>query len=294
MSVPAAYLGIIVIWSTTPLAIKWSSEGLGPWLGVSARMLIGVFVCLVMIALMSRRMRWHAKAFHTYIAAGLGVWGAMSTAYWASQFIPSGMISVIYGFTPVMTGVLAAIWLSERAFTRFRILGMALGIVGLSLIFGRSLELGGVASLGLIVMLLSVLIHSSSAVWVKRIDAGLHPLETTTGALLVSLPLFFISWLFMDGEPPQETNVRALWSVLYLGAIASSLGFAMYFYLLREIAASRVALITLLSPVLALMLGHFLNGERISDANMLGTAVILFGLMSYQWGESVLLRLQRL
>jgi len=293
VSVPAAYLGIIVIWSTTPLAIKWSSEGLGPWLGVSARMLIGVFVCLVMVALMSRRMRWHSKALSTYVAAGLGVWGAMSTAYWASQFIPSGMISVVYGFTPVMTGVLAAIWLAERAFTRFRTLGMALGIAGLLLIFGHSLELNGDATQGLFVMLLSVFIHSTSAIWVKRIDSGLHPLETTTGALLVSLPLFFVSWLFLDGQPPQETDMRAVWSVLYLGAIASSLGFAMYFYVLREVAASRVALITLLSPVLALMLGNQLNGEQVSDADLFGTAIILLGLVSYQWGEGMLRHIQR-
>ncbi|MDX1336059.1 MAG: EamA family transporter, partial [Gammaproteobacteria bacterium] len=44
MSVPAAYMGIIMIWATTPLAIKWSGESVGFLFGVSARMLIGLAV----------------------------------------------------------------------------------------------------------------------------------------------------------------------------------------------------------------------------------------------------------
>jgi len=44
MSVPAAYLGVIIIWSTAPLAIKWSGEDTGFLLGVSRRMLIGALL----------------------------------------------------------------------------------------------------------------------------------------------------------------------------------------------------------------------------------------------------------
>ncbi|HID49904.1 MAG TPA: EamA family transporter, partial [Chromatiales bacterium] len=49
MSVPAAYVGIIIVWSTTPLAIKWSGEGAGFLFGVSARMLLGAVVCLLLL-----------------------------------------------------------------------------------------------------------------------------------------------------------------------------------------------------------------------------------------------------
>ena len=59
MSVPAAFLGVVLIWATTPLAIKWSSEGAGFLFGVASRMVLGVLVCLVLVALLSRRMRWH-------------------------------------------------------------------------------------------------------------------------------------------------------------------------------------------------------------------------------------------
>ena len=97
MTVPAAFAGVVAIWATTPLAIKWSSEGAGFLFGVTSRMVLGVFVCLVLVALLGRRMLWHRAALATYLVAGLGLWGAMTSVYWASQFIPSGLISVIFG-----------------------------------------------------------------------------------------------------------------------------------------------------------------------------------------------------
>ena len=73
MSVPAAFLGVVLIWATTPLAIKWSSEGAGFLFGVASRMVLGVLVCLVLVALLNRRMRWHRDAVLTYLAAGIGL-----------------------------------------------------------------------------------------------------------------------------------------------------------------------------------------------------------------------------
>ncbi|OOY51276.1 DMT family transporter [Solemya velum gill symbiont] len=288
MSVPAAYLGMVLIWTTTPLAIKWSSEGIGPWLGVSTRMLLGVFVCLVLVALMSRRMRWYAAARKTYLAAGLGIWGAMSSVYWGAQFIPSGMVSVVFGLTPVVTGLFAALILHERGLTLFRGTGMLLGISGLWLVFEQSLRLGNQQYIGLLAVGVSVVIHSLSAVWIKRIDAGLHPLETTTGALLVAVPLFWVSYGFNDADADVQISERALWSILYLGAVATAFGFVLYYYVLREISATAIGLATMVTPVLALLLGAWLNHERISAIEMLGTGVILAGLASYQWGDQLM------
>jgi len=286
VSVPAAFIGVVLIWATTPLAIKWSGESGGFLFGVTARMLIGVFVCLVLIALMSRRMRWHRNASLTYAAAGFGIWGAMTSVYWASQFIPSGLVSVLFGLNPVATALMAALWLGERALTPARLLGIGLSITGLALILDQEFALGTQAALGIGGVLLSVLIHSASAVWVKRIGAQLHPLETTTGALLIAVPLFLASWGLFDGQLPTALSPRAFWSILYLAVFGSTLGFVLYYFVLHRIQASRVALITLITPVMALMLGQMLNGEMLPLRAWIGSAVVLSGLACFEWGET--------
>lgn len=284
-SVPAAYLGVVLIWATTPLAIKWSGEGAGFSFAVASRMVIGVLVCLGLLALLRQPLRWHRNARLTYLAGGLGLWGAMTSVYWSAQLIPSGMISVLFGLTPVVTGVMAALWLGERLLTPVRLAGLGLGVAGLAIIFGLSLGEGTDGVWGLAGVLVSVHIHAASAVWVKRVGAGLAALEVTTGSLLVAVPLFVLGWLQFDGAWPQGFPPRSAWSIVYLGVFGSALGFILYFHILARTAASRVALITLITPVLALLIGWYANGEPIGPREMLGTATILMGLALYQWGE---------
>ena len=54
--VPAAFAGVVLIWATTPVAIKWSSEGAGFLFGVSSRMVLGAMVCAVLLAMLGRRL----------------------------------------------------------------------------------------------------------------------------------------------------------------------------------------------------------------------------------------------
>lgn len=293
MSVPAAYLGIIIIWSTTPLAIKWSGEEAGFLFGVASRMLIGAAVCTLLLLILTRKLPWHREARQTYLAAGLGIYGAMMSVYWGSQYIPSGLISVIFGLTPIVTGVIAAIWLQERSLTASKLAGIFLGIVGLIIIFGTGVELSEGAVYGIAAVLLAVILHSVSAVWVKSISARLPALEVTNGGLLIAAPLYLVTWLLFSDGWPEDISTRTALSISYLAVFGSVLGFIMYFYVLKHIDASRVALVTLLTPVLALLLGQGLNNEIINPAVWIGTFCILVGMSVYQWGARLVLSLRR-
>ncbi|MCU7853214.1 MAG: DMT family transporter [Candidatus Thiodiazotropha sp. (ex Monitilora ramsayi)] len=285
MSVPAAYIGVVLIWSTTPLAIKWSGEGVGFLFGVTGRMVIGVVLALLVLQLVGQRLRWNRQARKTYLAAGLGIYVAMTAAYWSAQYIPSGWISVVFGLSPIVTGLMARLWLKEQGLTTPRVLALLVALMGLGVIFGVGLETGRQAVLGLAGMLVSVFCHSASAVWVKRFDAKLHGLTVTAGGLIVAVPLFLLSWFLQGQSWPDAVDSRTLGSILYLGIIGSVLGFALYFYVLRHVETTRVALITLMTPVIALLAGQWLNGEVIDAKIWLGTVLIMLGLVGFELGS---------
>ena len=153
---------------------------------------------------------------------------------------------------------------------------------------GAGPGVGGLApgtAAGLLALFLAVVSQSLGLVWLKRIDDDSPPLAMTMGILVVALPLFFAAWWFVDGHVPEAVPERAAAATLYLGIFGSVLGFALYYYLIKNMEAGRIALITLITPVMALLLGHGLNNEAVLPQVWLGTASIVLGLCVHRWGE---------
>lgn len=287
MPIPAAYIVVVLIWSTTPLAIKWSGDGPGYLFGVTLRMIIGVLLVMSMIRIMGLSMPWHRRARSAYLAAGIGIYMAMLSVYWAAQFIPSGWISVLYGLTPITTGIMARLWLHEKGLTPMRLASMMVSLSGLAIIFLKSAGEGMTTLYGVGGVLLSVLSHSISSVWIKRCSVKMHGLVLTGGGLMVCVPLFLLTW-FLSGENiPEQVSMRALSSIVYLGVVGTGAGFALYYYILHNMEATKVALITLITPVIALMIGQLLNGETIELQVWLGGGLIMLGLAGFELGGRI-------
>lgn len=285
MSVPAAYLGLVIIWSTTPLAVQWSGESVGFMFGITLRMGGGALLSLLLLWACRVPLPWSRAAVRAYAAAALGLYGAMTSVYWAAQFVPSGLIAVLFGLTPVLTGVFAAVWLGERNFTASKFAGVAVSLVGLALISQADFSAYPQAWRGIATLLAAVALYALSMVLVKRAGGGLHPLTQSTGGLLLALPCYLITWLLLDGAAwPSEVPVRAAASIVYLAVFGSMLGFLLYFYALKHLSTASMALISLMTPVLALQLGQLVNEEAVSMQVWLGTGVVLAGLALHQWG----------
>ncbi len=288
MFIPFAYISVIMIWSTTPLAIKWSGENGGFLFGVSGRMALGALLTLLIIILRRIEFPWHTTARRCYLVVSLSLYGSMMSTYWAAQFIPSGLISVLFGISPMVTSLLAVMLLGERHFSLNKWLGMLLGVIGLALIFNTELSLDKESIKGLLAILLAVFLHSLSAVLVKQTNADLSPLAMTAGGLLVALLFYGITWLWLGETIPHSLSWRAILAVIYLGLFGSVIGFILYYSLLKQIDATKVALITLVTPITALLLGQNLNGEMIHPTMWIGTSIVLSGLALYQWGERII------
>ena len=135
---------------------------------------------------------------------------------------------------------------------------------------------------GVSLLLVAVSLYSLSGVLVQRENYHGHPLSTTVGTLVVSAPLFFLSWACFDGSLPSlDWNSYSPWSILYLAVFGSLIGFAAYFHIIKQLGATAVAMVTLVTPVLALILGSALNQEPITTQMIVGTMGVLSGLVLY-------------
>jgi len=209
----------------------------------------------------------------------------MISVYWSAQFIPSGWISVIFGLSPLFTALMAQLWLDGEKLTPARVAGMVTGIAGLLVIFSSSFSLNDKAAFGVLGMLVSVAIHCGSAVWIKRLNAGVPAIVMTSGGLLFAAPLFIFTWVAAGAEIPGSLSVRTLGAIGYLAMLGSVLGFALYYYVLNQVEATRVALLTLITPICALFIGHLFNDEPLTLNVVAGSLLILSGLALFEFSN---------
>jgi drug/metabolite transporter (DMT)-like permease len=283
VSVPISYLTVILIWSTTPLAIQWSGNDVGFQFGVAARMSIGLIALLILLRVMKINFPWHEKARRIYLISGVSLYIAMSFVYWGAQQIPSGWISVVFGLSPIITSVLASLLLKDSQLSSMRISGMLIGLIGLIVVFIEGVSISTYAMLGIAATVVAASSQSVGSVLIKQ-QPDFHPIAITAGSVTIALPLFFLNCVVVGGWP-ETIPMKSALSIVYLGIIGSAVGFPLYFYLLKKLAPERVAIVTLITPITALLLGSFFNGETISSKVWLGTALILTGLATYEYGQ---------
>jgi drug/metabolite transporter (DMT)-like permease len=286
MSVSVAYLAVVLIWSTTPLGIVWSSESVNPTLAVLSRMVIAVVIGWLILKARRIHLPWHNGALRLYTFSATGIYGGMLFSYMAAVNISSGMMSLIFGLSPIFSGIFSQKFLSEPKLSVMKKLSMIISLTGLTIVCSDTLSLDSNNQLGLLYILIAVIFFSLSGVLVKSVKIDINPVATTVGSLTLALPMFAITWLIFDGSLPfDQWQARSLWAILYLGIFGSLLGFVAYFYVLQKLNASTVALITMMTPILAMSLGVILNGEVVSLDLIIGAGFVMSGLAIYNWGD---------
>lgn len=284
MSVPIAYITVILIWSTTPLGIQWSTDGIGYEFGVALRMIIGLFALMIIARIQKLATPFDQAAWRVYLVSGLSLFITMCFVYWAAQYIPSGWIAVIFGLSPVLTSLFATLILGESSFTLGRFIGMLMGLCGLAVVFVEGLSISTMALSAVAAVTLGTVAQSLGAVLIRKLKPTIPAISITIGSLIVAIPLFIANGFYGSGWP-QSWPTQSVAAIIYLALVGTALGFPLYYYLLKNINAERVALITLITPVTALLLGATINDEIIGSNVWLGTALILLGLAIYEYGK---------
>lgn len=299
MSVPTAYSAVIFVWATTPLGIVWSGETIHPILAALLRMVMAAALGVLLLKIRGIDFPWHKQARRAYALSCLGVFGGMFCTYMAAHYLSSGVISVMYGLTPIFSGLLAWIILKDQNFGPQQWLATSVSLGGLILVCSSNIVVNDYRAL--LLLLLGVILFSTSSVLVKRESdkeggSDVHPFAVALGAIVMSIPAYALAWLMISkGELHIEAwSMRSILAIVYLAIFGSLIGFFSYFYVLRHLAATTVALITLITPVFAVAMGHAFNEEVLDPSLIYGGLLVMTGLIIYFWGGKLIRSMKRL
>jgi drug/metabolite transporter (DMT)-like permease len=195
------------------------------------------------------------------------------------QYVASGLAALLIAVTPLYIVAL-------RALTGDRprpatLGGVAVGVLGLALLLVAGPSSGSGGTLGTVwwgpwLMLLAALGWATGTFATTRLPAPANPFALAAtqmvvgGAILMSVSL-------LTGDRPDLTAVSptAWWAWAYMAVVVSLAAFSAYAFALAALPVSTVATYAYVNPVIAVLLGVLVVGERFSAMQLAGGAVVL-------------------
>jgi drug/metabolite transporter (DMT)-like permease len=276
---------LVVIWSSTWVAIKIGLEDCPPLLGAGVRFAVAGLVLLAVAAAQRRSLRTDRSLAVVLALAPFAF--AYGLVYWGEQYVPSGLAAVLFGILPLYVALLGSVALHDEPLRAPLLLGVLIGIGGLSLAFLESVELGSAerAALGATALALSPLGAAVGSIAQKRRAAGLDAVVLNGWAMLGGgLVLLAVSPL-SDDWGDFVWSAESIGSIAYLALFGSAIAFVTLTVLLRHISALAVGFLAMLLPFGALIFGAVLYDEPITVRAVGGAALVATGLAIAQWSR---------
>jgi drug/metabolite transporter (DMT)-like permease len=284
-AVYALYAMLVLIWSSTWVAIKFGLEDSPPLLGAGARFALAGLVLLAFAALSRRPLRtdWLLAGI-----LGLAPFAfAYGLVYWGEQHIPSGLAAVLFGVLPLYTGILAGFFLPEEPLRARLLFGVVVAIGGLALAFAESLELGDdeLALAGAAALALSPLGAAIGSIAQKLRAAELDAVVLNGWGMLGGGILLLAASALSESWGEFAWTPESLGSIVYLAIIGSAITFVGLTVLLRHLTAQALSFLAMLLPFGALIFGAALYDEAITWRALAGAALVAAGLLIAQTGR---------
>ncbi len=277
----AAFAGIYLIWGTTYLAIAVAIQTIPPFISGAARFFAAG-------GLMYAWLRWRnptplagvnliAAAWTGALLSGIG----NGFVIWSQQGIPSGIAALIITAVPVVVLVLDWAFFSKRAPSRSALSGTGIAIAGVVAIIMHTRSLSGdVHALHLLALVCAIVGWSLGTLIQKR-HATAQSVLTFTCAQMLFGGAFQLCMSVIDAEWSRFDFAAISWTsfvaVGYLIVFGSIIGLNCYLWLLTRVPASKVTTYALVNPVVALILGALVLGERITPLAVTSAVLVLTG-----------------
>jgi drug/metabolite transporter (DMT)-like permease len=282
----AAFIALCAIWGSTWLAIKVGLRDLPPISFAGIRFALAALILYAIVTAKGLRLPRNGRDW------GLLLWTAVlsitinyALVFWAELHISSGLAAVLNATIPLFGLPLAHRVLAAEPMTPHKVAGVVLGVLGVVVVFGA--ELGGSTPLSAWAgagVLVASLAGAQAGVMVKARGTHLHP------AVLAGVQMAFGSVPLLLGGAMLEGNpLRFAWtpaavlSLAYLTVVGSVIAFLVYYWLIRHVQVTRVLLIPLITPLVAVVLGFLFLEERVGWGTALGGGAILGGVALAVW-----------
>ena len=270
------YLIPALIWGCSLLFIEVGLESFTGAGVVFTRIAFGA-MALIIISLVTRTPilpRWSWK----YVFVASMLWASIPWMLFSfgQQYVTSALAGIINGTTPLMTLVAIMIAFREEKPTRQRIVGLLVGFVGMVIVVGlwnlvqseKSSSLLGVGAL-----LLAFCCYGTAFPFARRYLSGTCEHAAPNPTALATGPVVAVTGLSRDGS----VSSQSFWSLVALGALGSGIAYVLNFVVVQRSDATTASTVTYLTPLVAIIVGALVLGERVTWNEPIGGVLVVVG-----------------
>jgi drug/metabolite transporter (DMT)-like permease len=274
---------VYLFWGSTYLGIDIAVQTIPPALMCGLRFSIAGVVMLAVCAATGKRILYSPRQIALAAVVGLLLlMGGNLTLSYAELSVSTGLAALIIAITPLWFLVLDSLLLADHHISGRGKAGLALGMIGLFVLFWPELQAGKFghrefwASLSLIGGSFSWALGS---VLSKRWQSGMD-IFSATGWQVVTAGIGNFALALFNGDLPRATwTVRGISAVMYLVVCGSWVGYTAYIWLLEHVPTSKVSTYAYVNPVIAVFLGWLILHERVDRFILAGSAIVVLSVI---------------
>jgi drug/metabolite transporter (DMT)-like permease len=271
----AALLFLAALWGGSFLFIRVAAPVLGPVLLMALRVLLAG-LALLLYAIATRTDLQIRAYWRQYLIIGLLNSAVPFTLIaFAELNLTAGYAAILNATSPLFGAVVAAVWISE-ALTVKKLLGLALGLLGVGVVVGlNSIALSGLIILSIAASIVGAAFYGFSSVFIKVKGKGIPPLALATGSLLGAA--VWLVPLTPFALPHSGPDLTVILAVLAIALLSTALAYLLFFGLIERVGPTKTLTVTFLAPVFGIIWGVIFLSEPLTLSTLVGFAIILTG-----------------
>jgi drug/metabolite transporter (DMT)-like permease len=270
-----------VIWgSAFPVIRVGLLAGVPPLLFAGARCALGAMgVAIIAMVAKERFPSSRAVILSAVVGGALTMGGYFAFLYIGEEAVPGGLSSIIVASNPLWSAAFALAILPKERLGRYGIAGLVLGFLGIMIIFAPGLVGQAVAPLtAMLEVLMAPFLFALGTVLLRRYATGPQGFWGISTQLGAGSVVLIVGNLALGASMSFAWATPAWYSLLYLIALPTCVGYAIYFALHHRIGPTQANLVSYVSPVAGLLVAAVILAEVPSVVSIAGLCVVILGL----------------
>ncbi len=278
-----------IIWGSSFYAVSLSLNDFKPMQIAACRIIIGALLLTIVYFSFDYSSLSFSKVNKKtwFYSFGMGVFTNALPFFllsWAQTEVSSSFAGVAMSVVPFSTLILAHYFTSEKTFSSEKIIGLAIGFVGMIILFDINEiynQWVGFEEFKFKVACLGAAISYSIGAIITRRSPTQSKLAFSVSGLLAGAIVILPVALFCEGVPTAFT-LPSFFAIVYLGVFPTGLATIILVYLIKSVGPTFLSLVNYLVPVWAILFGVYLNSELLEFKFFVATAFIFYGMILSQ------------